>query len=101
LSNPPYVTAEAMAALPMEYRHEPTLALAAGEDGLDIVRRLLAEAADHLNTGGFIAIEVGHNREQVDMAFPGLAAIWLDTASSEEKIFLVGDEALRDYARTH
>lgn len=101
LSNPPYVTAEAMVALPMEYRHEPTLALAAGEDGLDIVRRLLVEAADHLNTGGFIAIEVGHNREQVDMAFPGLAAIWLDTASSEEKIFLVSDEALRDYARTH
>ena len=101
LSNPPYVTAEAMAALPIEYRHEPALALAAGEDGLDIVRRLLAEAAGHLNPGGFIAIEVGHNRELVETAFPDLDVIWLDTASSEDKVFLVSEEALRDYARTH
>jgi len=99
LSNPPYVTAAAMAALPMEYRHEPALALAAGEDGLDVVRRLLAKAAEHLNPGGFIAIEVGHNREQVDTAFPELGAIWLDTVSSEEKVFLVSEEALRDFAK--
>ncbi len=101
LSNPPYVTAAAMAALPAEYRHEPALALAAGHDGLDVVRRILSEAADHLNPDGFIAIEVGHNREQVETAFPDLSAIWLDTASSSEKIFLVSHETLCEYASMH
>jgi ribosomal protein L3 glutamine methyltransferase len=95
LSNPPYVTAAAMAALPAEYRHEPALALAAGEDGLDVVRRILREAADHLTPEGFIAIEVGHNRDQVEAAFPHLPVVWLDTASSVDKIFLVSCEALR------
>lgn len=94
LSNPPYVTAAAMAALPAEYRHEPALALAAGEDGLDVVRRILREAADHLTPEGFIAIEVGHNRDQVEAAFPHLPVVWLDTASSVDKIFLVSCEAL-------
>lgn len=94
LSNPPYVTAEAMAALPAEYRHEPALALAAGEDGLDVVRRILREAADHLTPEGFIAIEVGHNRDQVEAAFPRLPVVWLDTASSSDKIFLVSRESL-------
>ncbi len=101
LSNPPYVTAAAMAALPAEYRHEPALALAAGHDGLDVVRRILDEAANHLNPGGFIAIEVGHNRELVETAFPDLSAIWLDTASSSEKIFLVSHESLCEYASAH
>lgn len=101
LSNPPYVTAAAMAALPTEYRHEPALALAAGHDGLDVVRRILDEAANHLNPDGFIAIEVGHNRDLVETAFPGLSAIWLDTASSSEKIFLVSYETLREYAPIH
>lgn len=95
LSNPPYVTAAAMAALPAEYRHEPALALAAGEDGLDVVRRILREAADHLTLEGFIAVEVGHNRDQVEAAFPHLPVVWLDTASSVDKIFLVSGEALR------
>jgi ribosomal protein L3 glutamine methyltransferase len=95
LSNPPYVTAAAMAALPAEYRHEPVLALAAGDDGLDVVRRILREAADHLTPEGFIAIEVGHNRDQVEAAFPHLPVVWLDTASSVDKIFLVSGEALR------
>ena len=101
LSNPPYVTAAAMAALPAEYRHEPALALAAGHDGLDVVRRILDEAANHLNPGGFIAIEVGHNRDLVETAFPDLSAIWLDTASSSEKIFLVSHESLCEYASVH
>ena len=95
LSNPPYVTAAAMAALPAEYRHEPVLALAAGDDGLDVVRRILREAADHLTPEGFIAIEVGHNRDQVEAEFPHLPVVWLDTASSVDKIFLVSGEALR------
>ncbi|PKO84021.1 MAG: 50S ribosomal protein L3 N(5)-glutamine methyltransferase [Betaproteobacteria bacterium HGW-Betaproteobacteria-11] len=94
LSNPPYVTAAAMLALPAEYRHEPALALAAGPDGMDMVRRILHTARGHLNPGGFIAIEVGHNRAEVEAAFPDLNAMWLDTVSSTEKIFLVGYDDL-------
>ncbi|MCM2289933.1 MAG: 50S ribosomal protein L3 N(5)-glutamine methyltransferase [Sulfuritalea sp.] len=89
MSNPPYVTADAMAALPPEYRHEPALALAAGEDGLDVVRRILAEAREHLNPGGVLAVEVGHNQDLVTAAFPDLAAVWLDTEDAEGKVFLV------------
>ena len=94
--NPPYVTAAAMADLPAEYRHEPGLALAAGQDGLDIVRRLLGEAADHLNDDGLLFVEVGHNAEIVDAAFPDLALTWIDTPSSEGKIFLLTREQLLD-----
>lgn len=101
LSNPPYVTAAAMDALPAEYRHEPALALAAGHDGLDVVRRILAEAANHLNPGGFIVIEIGHNRDLVEAAFPDLSAVWLDTTSSSEKVFLVNYDSLREYASTY
>lgn len=87
--NPPYVTAAAMDALPAEYRHEPSGALAAGSDGLDVVRRLLADARKHLNPGGLLAIEVGHNRALVEDAFPDLPMTWLDTDSAEGKVFLV------------
>lgn len=92
--NPPYVTAAAMAALPAEYRHEPTGALAAGDDGLDVVRRVLAEARRHLNPGGLLAVEVGHNRELVEDAFPELPATWLDTSGAEGTIFLVAHDDL-------
>jgi ribosomal protein L3 glutamine methyltransferase len=94
LSNPPYVTSEAMAALPAEYRHEPALALAAGADGLDVVRRILAEAREHLNPGGLLAIEVGHNQHLVEAAFPDLPMVWLDTEHAEGKVFLVTREDL-------
>lgn len=87
--NPPYVTAAAMDALPAEYRHEPSGALAAGSDGLDVVRRLLADARKHLNPGGLLAIEVGHNRALVEDAFPDVPMTWLDTDSAEGKVFLV------------
>jgi ribosomal protein L3 glutamine methyltransferase len=89
ISNPPYVTAAAMDALPAEYRHEPAVALAAGEDGLDVVRRILAEAREHLNPAGILAIEVGHNQDLVEAAFPDLPAVWLDTEHAEGKIFLL------------
>ena len=94
LSNPPYVTSEAMAALPAEYRHEPALALAAGADGLDVVRRILAAAREHLNPGGLLAIEVGHNQHLVEAAFPDLPMVWLDTEHAEGKVFLVTREDL-------
>jgi len=94
ISNPPYVTAEALAALPAEYRHEPRIALAGGEDGLDLVRRILIDAAGHLNAGGLLTIEVGHNRALVEAAFPTLPLTWLATDSGEDKIFLVHKEDL-------
>ncbi|WP_172600058.1 50S ribosomal protein L3 N(5)-glutamine methyltransferase [Sulfuricystis multivorans] len=94
ISNPPYVTAQAMRDLPPEYRHEPEIALAAGEDGLDIVRRILRNARRHLKANGLIAVEVGHNKEIVEAAFPKLPFTWLDTPSGEGKIFLLRREDL-------
>ena len=94
VSNPPYVTSASMEALPPEYRHEPAMALAAGDDGLDIVRRILAEAGRHLNPGGLLAVEVGHNRDLVEEAFPDLPLTWIDTAGGDEKIFLIHREQL-------
>jgi ribosomal protein L3 glutamine methyltransferase len=94
ISNPPYVTADAMANLPPEYRHEPALALGAGGDGLDIVRRILADAARHLKPAGLLAIEVGHNGHLVEAAFPRLPLTWIDAPGGEEKIFLVHAEDL-------
>lgn len=96
ISNPPYVTAAAMAALPPEYRREPALALAAGDDGLDVVRTLLAGARRHLKPDGMLAVEVGHNRDIMDAAFPDLALTWIDTPSAENKIFLIHARDLAD-----
>jgi ribosomal protein L3 glutamine methyltransferase len=93
--NPPYVTAEAIATLPVEYRHEPMLALAAGEDGLDVVRRLIAEAADHMTQHGVLAVEVGHNRAIMEEAYPDLPLIWLSTAHEDDKVFLLERDNLR------
>ena len=97
ISNPPYVTAESMGNLPAEYRHEPALALAAGEDGLDIVRRILASAADHLTPEGILMVEVGHNADLVEAAFPEVPFTWIDTPSSEDKIFLLTRQDLVKY----
>lgn len=94
ISNPPYVTQESMSNLPAEYRHEPAMALAAGDDGLDIVHRLIAESGRHLNPGGLLAVEVGHNRHLVEAAYPELPLTWIDTADGEEKIFIIHREQL-------
>jgi ribosomal protein L3 glutamine methyltransferase len=92
--NPPYVTAESMAALPAEYRHEPAMALGAGEDGLDVVRRLLATARRHLNDAGLLFVEVGHNAGIVEAAFPNLPFTWVDAPSGDGKIFLLQRDQL-------
>lgn len=94
ISNPPYVTEAAMNALPAEYRFEPTLALGAGKDGLDIVRRILKAAPAHLKPGGVLAIEVGYNRAYVENAFPKLELTWLATQTAEDAVFLVTREQL-------
>ena len=89
LSNPPYVTREAMESLPAEYLHEPGIALGSGDDGLDLVRKLLADARRYLAPEGLLAIEVGHNRAIVERAFPELAPTWLSAPSGDDKIFLL------------
>lgn len=94
LSNPPYVTEASMQTLPDEYLHEPRMALAAGEDGLELVRKILAEARRHLTDDGILVVEVGHNRELVEAAFPDLEFVWLSNASEEEKVFLLRADQL-------
>jgi ribosomal protein L3 glutamine methyltransferase len=94
-SNPPYVTQAAMDDLPAEYRHEPSLALAAGELGLTIVDRLLKGAPALLKPEGFILIEVGHNRAIVEEAYPQLDMIWLSTDEHGDAMFLVTRDALQ------
>lgn len=94
LSNPPYVTEDSMAVLPDEYLHEPRMALAAGDDGLDIVRRIIAQARRHLTDNGILVVEVGHNKEIVEAAYPEIEFVWLTNASEEEKVFLLRADQL-------
>lgn len=89
ITNPPYVDAEGMAALPPECRAEPKLAFDGGSDGLDVVRRILREAPDHLTPDGGLICEIGRGRELVDEAFPELPLLWLDTEASEGEVFWI------------
>jgi ribosomal protein L3 glutamine methyltransferase len=87
ISNPPYVDAEGMAALPPECRAEPKLAFDGGADGLDIIRPILDEAAAHLTPEGGLLCEIGRGRENVEIAYPQLPLLWLDTEDSEAEVF--------------
>ena len=89
ISNPPYVDAEGMAALPRECRAEPRLAFDGGADGLDLVRRILREAAAHLTPQGGLLCEIGRGREALEAAFPQLPLLWLDTEDSEGEVFWI------------
>jgi ribosomal protein L3 glutamine methyltransferase len=94
IANPPYVTATAMAALPAEYRREPALALAGGDDGLDLVRRILAEARAYLKPDGLLLMEVGHARERVDAAYPRIDFTWLEIDGVDDAVLLARREQL-------
>lgn len=93
LTNPPYVDADAMGSLPAEYRHEPELALAGGTDGLDIVRRILAEAPKYLNPTGGMICEIGTGREILEAEFAALPFVWLDTEESSGEVFWLPSSA--------
>src|SRR5574343_49401 len=96
ISNPPYVNAESVAALPPEYLHEPEMALGSGEDGLDFTRIILREAKKHLTDNGILIVEIGHNREDLEAAYPTLPFTWLDTAAGDEYVFLLHAADLPD-----
>jgi ribosomal protein L3 glutamine methyltransferase len=87
--NPPYVTTAAMDRLPPEYRHEPPLSLAGGDDGMDAVRVILAEAPRCLTPKGVLVVEIGHNRSFAEAAFPRLPFVWLATQGTEDAVFLI------------
>ena len=94
VSNPPYVNRASMKKLPREYRAEPEMALAGGEDGLDIVHRILAQAGDHLAPQGVLIVEIGHNRDELEKAFPRLPFTWIETSGGDGFVFLLTAQQL-------
>lgn len=95
VSNPPYVDAEDFADMPAEFHHEPELGLACGEDGLDLVRRMLAEAADHLSDDGLLVVEVGNSQVHVEAAYPEVAFAWVEFARGGHGVFVLSAEQCR------
>ncbi len=94
VSNPPYVTAASMGKLPSEYRAEPRMALAGGDDGLLLVRRILTGAKRHLKPRGTLVCEIGHNRRALERAFPRLPFTWLETSAGDGIVFLLEREQI-------
>jgi len=89
ISNPPYVDAASVAALPQEHLHEPKLALGSGHDGLDATHIILREAARHLTENGVLIVEIGHNREALEAAYPELPFTWLDVSAGDQFVFML------------
>ena len=94
ISNPPYVTTMAMEELPREYRHEPALALAGGDDGLDAVRTILRKAPQFMQRDALLVVEIGDNRKTAEAAFPRMPFTWLSTPSAEASVFLLRREEI-------
>jgi len=97
LSNPPYVDAEDFDDMPAEYHHEPELGLACGNDGLDLVRRMLAEAADHLTDKGLLIVEVGNSQVHVEALYPEVDFAWLEFERGGHGVFMLTAEQCRQH----
>ena len=96
--NPPYVNDQSMAALPPEFKAEPTLALAGGTDGMDFVRQLLRDAPVHMNEHGLLVLEIGHERDYFEAAFPHLNVVWLSTSAGDDQVLLLTRQAITESA---
>ncbi|MFZ4119623.1 MAG: 50S ribosomal protein L3 N(5)-glutamine methyltransferase [Polynucleobacter sp.] len=93
--NPPYVNAASMRALPAEYHAEPALALAGGEDGMDLIRKIIASAPNYLSERGALVLEIGNEVEHFHKAFPQIPVIWMDVSAGNEQVLLIQAEDLR------
>lgn len=94
LTNPPYVNEASMKKLPPEYLHEPRMALAGGDSGMDLIHDILEQAPQHLKDGGFLVVELGNEKLHFEAAFPHLNPIWLETSAGDEQVFLLNKEDL-------
>ncbi len=99
LCNPPYVNADSMSKLPEEYRAEPELALAGGNDGMDFIRELFKTLPAKMSTHGVLVLEIGNEKPFFEAAFPNLPIFWMPTSSGDEQVLLVTREALADWLR--
>ncbi|MFC7435776.1 50S ribosomal protein L3 N(5)-glutamine methyltransferase [Hydrogenophaga bisanensis] len=97
LCNPPYVNAGSMAVLPAEYRAEPEIALAGGDDGMDFVRTLFRDAPSRMSANAVMVLEIGNEKDHFEHAFPGLDVVWLSTSAGDEQLLLVTAESLRRF----
>jgi ribosomal protein L3 glutamine methyltransferase len=94
LCNPPYVNARSMAALPAEFKAEPELALAGGEDGMDFIRKLINAAAQHMSENAVLVLEIGNERENFERAFPRLSPLWFETSAGSDQVMLLTRQQL-------
>lgn len=101
ISNPPYVDAPSMAKLPVEYRNEPQIALGSGVAGLDHTHKILREAATYLNDEGILVVEIGHNRDALEAAYPEVEFTWLDVAAGNQFVFLLTKEQLQSLSNSY
>ncbi|MCT2531134.1 50S ribosomal protein L3 N(5)-glutamine methyltransferase [SAR92 clade bacterium H921] len=97
VSNPPYVDAQDLASMPEEYQHEPEIALASGNDGLDFTRRLLQQACERLTDNGVLVVEVGNSSVALERAFPNVPFVWLEFAEGDSGVFLLTREQLLEH----
>ena len=96
VTNPPYVNADSMGKLPPEYLREPQIALHGGLDGMDLVRKIVAGAAERLTPEGILVVEIGNEAEYAEAAFGHLGLTWLTTSAGDEAVFLLTAEQLQN-----
>jgi ribosomal protein L3 glutamine methyltransferase len=95
IANPPYVCADSMSQLPIEYQQEPRIALAGGKDGMELVRQIVADAARYLKPDGILIVEIGNERMHAESAFPNLDLTWVTTSAGDDMVFTVTAKQLR------